>query len=560
MEQELVNFLNITPTRKANISILHEISGIIKPSRLTLLLGPPGSGKTALLLSLAGQLDSTLKVSGVVTYNGCTVDEFVPQRFATYVSQEDMHLAEMTVRETFSFSAQCQGTGTRKGLLSEVVTREKIANVKPDPDIDLFMKASSLKGHADIVTDYILKNLGLETCADILVGDAMTQGISGGQKKRVTTGEMLVGPTKVLFMDEISTGLDSSTTFQTVKFLQTFVHVLEGTALISLLQPSPETYELFDDIIVLSDGKIVYQGPRVLVQEFFEWMGFKCPTRKGVADFLQEVTSKRDQQQYWVKHAPYQYVSATEFAEAFRSFHVSTGLQADLRAPFNKKSSHSVALTSGKYGTSKMELLQACFSREYLLMKRNSFVYIFKLMQLIIQAFIVMTVFMRTEMHHNSTEDGIIYVGILFGGLNTSIFNGYAELVWTVVRLPVFYKERNINLYPAWAYALPMLLLRIPVSIVESIIWTAMTYYTVGFDPSIYRMLKQILLFTLVSQMAYGKFRLLAAVGRDMVTTYTIQSFADSMLLALGGFFMSRSMTPMLLNKLQLKLNTSRRF
>jgi uncharacterized membrane protein (DUF485 family) len=56
-------------------------------------------------------------------------------------------------------------------------------------------------------------------------------------------------------------------------------------------------------------------------------------------------------------------------------------------------------------------------------------------------------------------------------------------------------------------------------------------------------MLKQILLFTLVSQMAYGKFRLLAALGRDMVTTCTITSFADSMLLALGGFFMSRSMT-----------------
>lgn len=104
---------------------------------------------------------------------------------------------------------------------------------------------------------------------------------------------MLVGPTKVLFMDEISTGLDSSTTFQTVKFLQTFVHILEGTALISLLQPSPETYELFDDIILLSDGKIVYQGPRVHVQEFFEWMGFKCPTRKGVADFLQEVRLKK---------------------------------------------------------------------------------------------------------------------------------------------------------------------------------------------------------------------------------------------------------------------------
>lgn len=102
-------------------------------------------------------------------------------------------------------------------------------------------------------------------------------------------GEMLVGPARALFMDEISTGLDSSTTFQMINSLRQSIHILNGTALISLLQPTPETYELFDDIILLSDGQIVYQGPRENVLEFFQHIGFKCPERKGVADFLQEV-------------------------------------------------------------------------------------------------------------------------------------------------------------------------------------------------------------------------------------------------------------------------------
>lgn len=102
-------------------------------------------------------------------------------------------------------------------------------------------------------------------------------------------GEMLVGPARALFMDEISTGLDSSTTFQIVNSLRQSIHILSGTAVISLLQPAPETYNLFDDIILLSDGQIVYQGPREDVLEFFESMGFRCPERKGVADFLQEV-------------------------------------------------------------------------------------------------------------------------------------------------------------------------------------------------------------------------------------------------------------------------------
>lgn len=109
---------------------------------------------------------------------------------------------------------------------------------------------------------------------------------------------MLVGPAKALFMDEISTGLDSSTTFQIVNSLRQSIHILNGTAVISLLQPAPETYDLFDDIILLSDGQIVYQGPRENVLEFFEYMGFKCPERKGVADFLQEVINSHFDSQY----------------------------------------------------------------------------------------------------------------------------------------------------------------------------------------------------------------------------------------------------------------------
>ena len=105
---------------------------------------------------------------------------------------------------------------------------------------------------------------------------------------------MLVGPAKALFMDEVSTGLDSSTTYQIVNSIRQSVHILNGTAVISLLQPAPETYNLFDDIILLSDGLVVYQGPREQVLEFFESMGFRCPARKGVADFLQEVSNQHN--------------------------------------------------------------------------------------------------------------------------------------------------------------------------------------------------------------------------------------------------------------------------
>lgn len=102
-------------------------------------------------------------------------------------------------------------------------------------------------------------------------------------------GEMIVGPRKTLFMDEISTGLDSSTTYQIVKCMKNFVHLMEATILMALLQPAPETFDLFDDLVLLSEGHVVYHGPRENVLEFFESLGFRIPPRKGVADFLQEV-------------------------------------------------------------------------------------------------------------------------------------------------------------------------------------------------------------------------------------------------------------------------------
>jgi len=95
-----------------------------------------------------------------------------------------------------------------------------------------------------------------------------------------------------------------------------------------------------------------------------------------------QVTSRKDQQQYWSSHdEPYRFVSSWEFAEAFHSFHVGQKLRGELSIPFDKEKAHPAALTTSKYGISKMELLKACTSRELLLMKRNSFVYVFRSFQ-----------------------------------------------------------------------------------------------------------------------------------------------------------------------------------
>ena len=95
-----------------------------------------------------------------------------------------------------------------------------------------------------------------------------------------------------------------------------------------------------------------------------------------------QVTSKKDQEQYWLhREKPHRFVTVSQFAKTFQSFHVGRKIGDELAIPFDKSKNHPAALTTKKYGVNKKELLKANFSREYLLMKRNSFVYIFKICQ-----------------------------------------------------------------------------------------------------------------------------------------------------------------------------------
>ncbi|KAK1570799.1 hypothetical protein Q3G72_007162 [Acer saccharum] len=442
--------LSGSKSHEAKINIINDVSGIIKPGRMTLLLGPPGCGKTTLLKSLSGNQDKSLMVIGEVSYNGYRIDEFVPQKTSAYISQNDLHMADMTVTETLDFSSRCQGVGSRAEIMMEVSRREKEAGIVPDPDIDTYMKI-----------------LGLDICADTLVGDVMIRGISGGQKKRLTTAEMIVGPTKALFMDEITNGLDNSTAYQIVACVQQLVHITDSTSLVSLLQPAPQTFDLFDDIILMAEGKIVYHGPRDNVLEFFEDCGFRCPQRKGIADFLQEVISRKDQEQYWFHtELPYNYVSVDMFSRKFKESHLGKKLNEDLSEPYDKSKSHKNALSFSMYSLSRWELFRACMSRELLLMKRNSFVYVFKTTQLIISAIITMTVFLRTRLDIN-VFDANYYMGALFFALILLLVDGIPELAMTLARLEVFYKQKELRFYPAWAYAIPATVLKIPLSLIE---------------------------------------------------------------------------------------------
>ncbi|VAI26081.1 unnamed protein product [Triticum turgidum subsp. durum] len=537
--QELASHSHMCTPRKRAVKIINGASGTIRPSRMTLLLGAPGSGKTTFLKALAGKLDLSLKRKGKVMYNGDEVNSSTPQHMHAYISQYDLHHAEMTVRETIDFASNMLGTDNEFEIIGEAARGKKDVVNEVDKNLDSFFKATTFGEGRNLTRNYIIKILGLSECTDTLVGDEMRRGISGGQKKRLTIGEMLVGLAKCFFMDDISTGLDSSTTYEIIKVIQQMAHLLDLTVVISLLQPPPETLELFDDIVLLCEGQIVYLGPRENATDFFEIMGFKCPYRKNIADFLQEVTSKMDQKQYWIgdQHR-YHYHSIENFAESFRSSYLPRLVQDKLLVPNSSRVKSAEVKT--RLGMSRWNIFKACFSREVLLLKRNSPIHIFTTVQITILALVISTIFLRTNMNHKSVLDANKYVGALFIAVMLVNFNGMIEIAMTIKRLPTFYKQRELLALPGWALLTPNFLLSIPISLMQTGLWTSLTYYMISYAPSFIRFMKHFLVLFSMHQTSMGMCRLLVAMARTLVMANVLATTTLIAIFIFGGIVISK--------------------
>jgi len=209
--------------------------------------------------------------------------------------------------------------------------------------------------------------------------------------------------------------------------------------------------------------------------------------------------------------------------------------------PFDKRKSHPAALTTTRYGVSAKALLKANIDREILLIKRNSFIYIFRTFQLTLISLIVMIVFFRTKMNHDSVTSGGIYMGAMFFGILMIMYNGFSELALTVLRLPVFFKQRDLLLYPACAHTLPSWILKFPVTLMEVCGYVFLTYYVIGYDPNVGRFFKQFLIMLAVNQVAASLFRLIGGAAWNMIVANVFSMLIMMTFMVVNGFILTRA-------------------
>ncbi|KAK7967909.1 uncharacterized protein PG986_002186 [Apiospora aurea] len=234
--------------RAKDTVILRGFEGVIEDGELLLVLGPPGSGCSSLLKTVADETtglrvspDAKLNFRGIPT-------KYVRKRFRGDVlcnAERDVHLAHLTAQT------------------------------------------------ARLSRDVVMAVLGLSHVADTRVGDDLlgARGVSGGERKRVGIAEAALAGARLQSWDNSTRGLDSANAVRFCETLRSQADLLGISVAVAIYQAPQSAYELFDRVMVLYEGRQIYFGPTSEVKAYFEELGFYCPDRQTTPDFLTSMTS-----------------------------------------------------------------------------------------------------------------------------------------------------------------------------------------------------------------------------------------------------------------------------
>jgi len=247
------------------VEILQGLTGCFLPGKLSALMGKSGSGKTTLLDVVAGRKNAGT-TTGQLLYNGRvpTLDAF--RSTVGYVEQFDTLVAELTVQQMLQYTAELK-------LPRSTTTVERKARVEE-----------------------VVQMLDLESCRNVVIGNALRRGISGGQAKRVNIGLALIPRPPILLLDEPTSGLDSKAANQVVQLLRQLAHHQgqQRTIVCTIHAPSGHAFDLFDDLYLIHQGKTLYHGPLHRVQDYFETLGHSRDQVASLPEWLVDLTSGTD--------------------------------------------------------------------------------------------------------------------------------------------------------------------------------------------------------------------------------------------------------------------------
>lgn len=267
LELQAVTYRPLTSTTKSTkktsddkrTTVLSAITTRISPYKLTAWIGPSGSGKTSLTSVVAGLVDQADITEGTIKVNGA--EGRLPKKMVGVVWQDDLLLSNLTPEESIYFAARLKAP------------------------------ASWSEEEVKALVEETMKELGLLHIRNNLIGSALANmpGISGGERKRVAVACELVVRPSLLLLDEPTSGLDATTAralMSTLKELTTLGHSIA----VVIHQPRTDIFKMIDHLLLLTKGRVLYDGPTECVRSYLEGCPnvSPLPPETGIADWISD--------------------------------------------------------------------------------------------------------------------------------------------------------------------------------------------------------------------------------------------------------------------------------
>ena len=501
-------------------TLCNDFTGIVRDGEMMLVLGRPGSGCTTFLKAIANKRGDYAQVTGDISYGGITAEQQGAhyRGEVNYNPEDDQHFPALNVWQTLKFS-----------LLNKTKKRKQ--------------------GEINVIIEALMKMFGITHTAKTLVGNEMVPGVSGGERKRVSIAEMLATKSTVVCWDNSTRGLDASTALDYANSLRIMTDVSNRTTLVTLYQAGEQIYELMDKVIVIDDGRMVFQGPVNEAKQYFIDLGFCCPERETTADFLTSVTdpAQRVFREGYEAQAP---KTAEEFERAFKSSlnykKVLAGVEdyerhlgntdfvdaREFKQSVKEQQSKHVS-TKSSYTVSFWRQVLACTRREFWLVWGDKPTLYTKFFIIVSNGLIVGSLFygQPTNTEGIFSRGGTAFFSILFlGWLQLS------ELMKAVSGRVVIDRHKDYAFYRPSAVVLARVLADFPLVFAQVIPFTIIMYFLTQLDVNVSKFFIYLLFVYTTTICITALYRMFAALSPTIDDAVRFSGTALNLLIIYTGY------------------------
>ncbi|KAJ3024293.1 hypothetical protein HKX48_003118 [Thoreauomyces humboldtii] len=449
------------------IQILQNFDGVVHHGEMLVVLGPPGSGCSSFLKTIAGETHGFyVDEASHINYQGISAKQMHSdfRGEAIYTAEVDVHFPQLTVGETLAFAARARAPRN----LPEGVDKLTYTN------------------H---IRDVIMTVFGISHTINTKVGNDFVRGVSGGERKRVSIAEACISGSPLQCWDNSTRGLDSANAIEFCKTLRLSTELFGSTACVAIYQAPQAAYDLFDKVAVLYEGRQIYFGKTGDAKAFWEEVGFECPDRQTTADFLTSLTSPKERiarkgYEARVPRTPDEFAAVWRKSPAYAAL-IAEVDQYQIDYPFNsehldtfvesrraQQSKHQSV--KSPYTLSYTGQIKLCLDRGILRLKGDPALTISSLVGNTIMALVVGSVF------YNLKDDTSSFFGrgsLLFFGILLSAFGSALEILTLYAQRPIIEKHERYALYKPSAEAIASMLTDLPAKILNAIFFNVTIYF-----------------------------------------------------------------------------------